>query len=80
MRRTLLTMAALLVAIPGAAAAQGTAGGGGSPGSAVASDEPVDLSLADTEQRREENGFPWGLLGLVGLAGLLPRRRETSRR
>lgn len=26
----------------------------------------------------KENGFPWGLLGLLGLAGLIPRKRSVE--
>ncbi len=32
-----------------------------------------------TEVRTEtERGLPWGLLGLLGLAGLIPRKREVN--
>lgn len=30
-----------------------------------------------TVEREERREFPWGLLGLLGLAGLIPRKRET---
>lgn len=30
-----------------------------------------------TVEREEQREFPWGLLGLLGLAGLIPRKRET---
>ena len=72
----------------GTGAAAGTTGGqggaagaaagttGGTPGTGVGTDQPVDLSLANTEQREQERGFPWGLLGLIGLAGLLAKRRR----
>ncbi|WP_076070293.1 WGxxGxxG family protein [Sphingomonas montana] len=30
-----------------------------------------------TTQTREDDDFPWGLLGLVGLAGLIPRKRPV---
>ena len=30
-----------------------------------------------TVEREQRNEFPWGLLGLIGLAGLIPRKRET---
>ncbi len=28
------------------------------------------------EQNDRDSDFPWGLLGLLGLAGLIPRKRE----
>lgn len=28
-------------------------------------------------ERTDDDGFPWGLLGLLGLAGLIPRKHET---
>jgi hypothetical protein len=32
----------------------------------------------DTTQRSNDRGFPWGLLGLLGLGGLMGRRREET--
>ena len=29
-----------------------------------------------TTQTQEDDHFPWGLLGLLGLAGLIPRKRN----
>jgi hypothetical protein len=31
-----------------------------------------------TTVEKEDNDFPWGLLGLLGLAGLLPRKRKEA--
>jgi MYXO-CTERM domain-containing protein len=76
----------------GAGAAAGTTGGaggaagaaagtaGGTAGSGLGNDQAIDLSLANTEQRQRDRGFPWGLLGLLGLAGLLARRRRDGGR
>jgi MYXO-CTERM domain-containing protein len=58
-----LAAAAALAAIaPAAALAQGTGTG------------TVDTSYGNPQE--EDDGFPWGLLGLLGLAGLLPRKRH----
>lgn len=72
----LIAAAALAALAPAGALAQ--QGGPGTAGSGVGN-QNVDLSLADTERNREERGFPWGLLGLIGLAGLLPRKRRDDR-
>jgi hypothetical protein len=37
----------------------------------------VDTSYGDP-QPREDNDFPWGLLGLLGLAGLIPRKKAPD--
>ena len=57
------TFAALAIA-PAAASAQGTGTGTGT----------VDTSYGNPQE--EDDRFPWGLLGLLGLAGLLPRKRH----
>jgi len=38
----------------------------------------VDGNMAATtyETEDDDNDFPWGLLGLIGLAGLLGRKRD----
>ena len=76
----------------GTGAAAGTTGGaggtagaaagtqGGTAGSGLGNDQAIDLSLANTEQRQRDRGFPWGLLGLLGLAGLVARRRRDGGR
>lgn len=36
-----------------------------------------DMALANTvEPERDDDDFPWGLLGLIGLAGLLGRKKD----
>jgi hypothetical protein len=73
----LMTVAALAAAAP--ALAQGTGSGpgsGGTPGSGVGNGA-VDLSYGNP-QPQEDRGFPWGLLGLLGLAGLVPRKRNDG--
>lgn len=46
------------------------------PASATTGANAVDTSYGNP-QPQEEEGFPWGLLGLLGLAGLIPRKRHT---
>ena len=76
---TLIAAAALAALTPGAAMAQGgTPGGGGTPGSGVGNGNAVDLSLGNLPPSERERGFPWGLLGLLGLAGLIPRLRNRN--
>ena len=42
---------------------------------AVAPTEPVATDMATTEPAPEKKGgFPWGVLGLLGLVGLFPRK------
>ena len=36
----------------------------------------ADNTMAVPVQEEEDNDFPWGLLGLLGLAGLIPRKRK----
>ena len=68
--RVPLTFAALaLVAATPASAAQG-----GTPGSGIGNGT-VDTSYGNPQQE-EDDRFPWGLLGLLGLAGLLPRKKH----
>jgi MYXO-CTERM domain-containing protein len=40
-------------------------------------DNTVDTSYGDP-QPREDDDFPWGLLGLLGLAGLIPRKKAPD--
>jgi MYXO-CTERM domain-containing protein len=61
---TIVAAAALALLAPAAASAQGTADNGA-----------IDTSYGNP-QPEEDDGFPWGLLGLLGLAGLLPRKRK----
>ncbi|HEY0149757.1 MAG TPA: WGxxGxxG family protein [Allosphingosinicella sp.] len=68
---TLAAAAALAVSTP--ALAQQT--GQGTPGSGVGNGT-IDTSYGNP-QGEDDDGFPWGLLGLLGLAGLLPRKRHS---
>ena len=43
----------------------------------VAAQGTTDTMTTAPVQREDDNDFPWGLLGLLGLAGLIPRKRET---
>lgn len=63
--RTLAAAAAIAALVPGAALAQGTGTG------------TVDTTYGNP-QADEDDGFPWGLLGLLGLAGLIPRKRRDD--
>jgi hypothetical protein len=38
----------------------------------------ADNTMAVPVQEEEDNDFPWGLLGLLGLAGLIPRKRKEG--
>jgi hypothetical protein len=38
----------------------------------------ADNTMAVPVQEEEDNDFPWGLLGLLGLAGLIPRKRKEA--
>lgn len=44
------------------------------PQAVSAQDTMVTTTTTETEE--EDSDFPWGLLGLLGLAGLIPRRRK----
>jgi len=49
------------------------------PGNEVAPAPEPALTDSDTSQQPAEKnsgGFPWGVLGLVGLLGLIPRRNR----
>ena len=71
----ILAAAALLASAPALAQGTGTgAGSVGTPGSGVGNGV-VDTSYGNP-QPDDDGGFPWGLLGLIGLAGLLPRKRH----
>lgn len=37
----------------------------------------TDTTTTTNNNNEDDNNFPWGLLGLLGLAGLMPKRRET---
>jgi MYXO-CTERM domain-containing protein len=39
-------------------------------------DSAVITTTTHTEQEDDDSDFPWGLLGLLGLAGLIPRRHK----
>lgn len=63
-RITTIASAALLTALtPSVASAQATA-------------DAATTTTYQTE-RDDDDRFPWGLLGLFGLAGLIPRKRHV---
>lgn len=66
----IIAAAALVASVP--AIAQQT--GQGTPGSGIGNGT-VDTSYGNP-QPEDDDRFPWGLLGLLGLAGLLPRKRH----
>ena len=39
--------------------------------------ERAAMDRAVVDRDRDDNGFPWGLLGLVGLLGLMPRKQHV---
>ena len=51
------------------------------PGTAVPATDPglTDPTYGQPHQDRDEGRFPWGLLGLLGLAGLIPRKERPRR-
>lgn len=58
--------AALMAMAPAAAFAQDT----------VNTTDPYATTTVPVEE--EDNDFPWGLLGLLGLAGLIPRKSHSD--
>jgi len=66
MRKTMMAAVAALALTAGAATAQ-----------TGDTNNTVDTSYGDP-QPREDNDFPWGLLGLLGLAGLIPRKKAPD--
>ena len=50
------------------------------PGTAPVTTDPAITDPAYGEPARgdDDDGFPWGVLGLLGLAGLLGRRRRDN--
>lgn len=44
---------------------------------ALLAQDAADNGVTYTEEE-EDNDFPWGLLGLLGLAGLIPRKRPDT--
>ncbi len=49
------------------------------PAAALAQDanNSIDTSYGNP-QPQEDDDFPWGLLGLLGLAGLIPRKKAPD--
>lgn len=70
MRSTSIILAASVCAllIPASVAAQ-------EAGTTDATGTTVTTGMADGE---DDDEFPWGLLGLIGLAGLIPRKRNDT--
>ncbi|HEX8394726.1 MAG TPA: WGxxGxxG family protein [Longimicrobium sp.] len=46
------------------------------PRPAAAQDDTAVVTTTTRTEEKESRGFPWGLLGLLGLAGLMPRGRK----
>lgn len=58
----------------------GNTGNGAVRTEATGTPRPQATSTTRTETTRtveRETSFPWGLLGLLGLAGLIPQKRKT---
>jgi len=41
--------------------------------------EPMDMNYGEPADDDDDGRFPWGLLGLLGLAGLIPRKPAVRR-
>jgi hypothetical protein len=67
MRNTLIAAAAAITLAASGANAQ----------TANTTDNTIDTSYGEP-QEREDDDFPWGLLGLLGLAGLIPRKKAPD--
>lgn len=64
-KRTLIAATVLAIATPATSAlAQAT------------TTDPMATTAVPVEE--DDNEFPWGLLGLIGLAGLLGRKRDND--
>jgi len=53
-----------------------TAGPGAAPETAAPGS--VDTAYGEPATVKDDDGFPWGVLGLLGLLGLIPRRRRAE--
>lgn len=38
----------------------------------------TNYGTGTTETEDDDDGFPWGVLGLIGLAGLIPRNKDKD--
>ena len=75
MKKTLLTTAATVLLL-GAGLAPAMAQDAGRTGDVAATTDADRVAVADTRDD-DNHDFPWGLLGLLGLAGLIPRKQRT---
>ena len=69
-------LAAAAIAFGGAPAVAQTTSDGTGVSSQAANNDNVETTTRTV--RTEDNDFPWGLLGLLGLAGLIPRKRKEA--
>ncbi len=71
---------AMMTVLQASAQTNGNAGNGGVRTEVTSTPRPQATSTTRTETTRtveRETSFPWGLLGLLGLAGLIPQKRKT---
>jgi hypothetical protein len=69
---------ALMTVLQASAQTNGNAGNVTVRTEATSTPRPQATSTTRTETTVErETSFPWGLLGLLGLAGLIPQKRKT---
>jgi hypothetical protein len=68
--KTALIAASTLAFIPDSATAQNNTD--------TAYNGATDTQYTTTTVEKDDKDFPWGLLGLLGLAGLIPRKRKDG--
>ena len=55
-----------------------TAATPGTETTTTATNTAVDVGYGPPTQPKEKRGFPWGVIGLLGLLGFLPRTRRRG--
>ena len=71
-----LLCGAALIALPTSALGQSTTANAADPYNSAAT--VSDRTVTTTHTEEHDKDFPWGLLGLLGLGGLLGRKRHND--